>query len=108
MSLRHRLEWKKLARKIFKEINQCLTYAGVLLKEGTLVDATIIEASTSTDNEMGERDTEMHQAKKCNQRHFGMKAHISVDARAGITHNFTTTPAHEHDLNQAGLLPIWR
>jgi transposase, IS5 family len=81
-----------------------LTEAGVLLKESTLVDATIIEAPTSTKNKSGERDPEMHQAKKGNQWHFGLKAHIGVDARTGITHSFTTTPAHEHDLNQAGQL----
>jgi IS5 family transposase len=73
----------------------------VLLKEGTLVDATIIEAPTSTKNKAGKRDPEMHQTKKGNQWHFGMKAHIGVDARTGITHSFTTTAANEHDLNQA-------
>jgi len=104
MNFRHLLERKKLAREIFKEVNQWLTEAGVLLKEGTLVDATIIEAPTSTKNKSGERDPEMHQAKKGNQWHFGLKAHIGVDARTGITHSFTTTPAHEHDLNQAGQL----
>ena len=104
MNFRHLLERKKLAREIFKEVNQWLTEAGVLLKEGTLVDATIIEAPTSTKNKSGERDPEMHQAKKGNQWHFGLKAHIGVDARTGITHSFTTTPGHEHDLNQAGQL----
>ncbi|NVK02628.1 MAG: IS5 family transposase [Oceanospirillaceae bacterium] len=106
MNFRHLLERKKLARKIFKEVNQWLTEAGVLLKEGTLMDATIIEAPTSTMNKSGERDPEMYQTKKGNQWHFGLKAHIGVDARTGITHSFTTTPAHEHehDLNQAGQL----
>ncbi len=104
MNFRHLLERKKLARKIFKEVNQWLTDAGVLLKEGTLVDATIIEAPTSTKNKSGERDPDMHQTKKGNAWHFGMKAHIGVDARTGITHSFTTTAANEHDLNQAGLL----
>lgn len=104
MNFRHLLERKKLARKIFKEVNQWLTEAGVLLKEGTLVDATIIEAPTSTKNKSGERDPEMHQTKKGNQWHFGMKAHIGVDARTGITHSFTTTAANEHDLNQAAEL----
>ena len=104
MNFRHLLERKKLARKIFREVNQWLTDAGVLLKEGTLVDATIIEAPTSTKNKSGERDPEMHQTKKGNQWHFGMKAHIGVDARTGITHSFTTTAANEHDLNQASEL----
>ena len=104
MNLRHLLERKKLARKIFREVNQWLTDAGILLKEGTLVDATIIEAPTSTKNKSGERDPEMHQTKKGHQWHFGMKAHIGVDARTGITHSFTTTAANEHDLNQASEL----
>ena len=104
MNFRHLLERKGLARKLFKEVNQWLTEAGVLLKEGTLVDATIIEAPTSTKNKAGERDPEMHQTKKGNEWHFGLKAHIGVDARTGITHSFTTTAANEHDLNQAGNL----
>ncbi|MGI1669603.1 MAG: IS5 family transposase [Neptuniibacter sp.] len=66
-----------------------------------LLDATIIEAPSSTKNKTGERDPEMHQTKKGNQWHFGMKAHIGVDARTGLTHSFTTTAANEHDLNQA-------
>lgn len=74
------------------------------VKKGTLAEATIIEAPTSTKNKSGERDPEMHQAKKGNQWHFGMKAHIGVDARTVITHSFTTTPAHEHDLNQTDQL----
>ncbi len=65
------------------------------------MDATIIEAPTSIKNKAGERDPEMHQTKKGNQWHFGMKAHIGVDARTGLTHSFTTTAANEHDLNQA-------
>jgi len=90
MNFRHLLERKKLARKIFREVNQWLT--------------DIIEAPTSTKNKSGERDPEMHQTKKGNQWHFGMKAHIGVDARTGITHSFTTTAANEHDLNQASEL----
>ena len=104
MNFRHLLERKGLARKLFNEVDQWLTEANVLLKEGTLVDATIIEAPTSTKNQSGERDPEMHQTKKGNEWHFGMKAHIGVDARTGITHSFTTTAANEHDLNQAGHL----
>lgn len=68
------------------------------------MDATIIEAPSSTKNKSEERDPEMHQAKKGNQWHFGMKAHIGVDARTGLTHSFTTTAANEHDLNQAEYL----
>lgn len=101
MNFRHLLERHGLAHKLFDEVSTWLSEAGVLIKEGTLLDATIIEAPGSTKNKAGERDPEMHQTKKGNQWHFGMKAHIGVDARTGLTHSFTTTAANEHDLNQA-------
>ena len=104
MNFRHLLEKHNLGRAIFEEINRWLTDAGILLREGTLVDATIIEAPTSTKNKAKQRDPEMHQTKKGNQWHFGMKAHIGVDARTGLTHSLTTTAANEHDLNQASEL----
>lgn len=74
------------------------------MKQGTLVDATLIEAPCSTKNKRGERDGEMHQTKKGNQWYFGMKAHIGVDAKSGLTHSLETTAANEHDLNQVGNL----
>lgn len=101
MNFRHLLERHGLTRQLFEEVSTWLSEAGVLLREGTLMDATIIEAPSSTKNQQGERDPERHQAKKGNQWHFGMKAHIGVDARTGLTHSFTTTAANEHDLNQA-------
>ncbi len=104
MNFRHLLERHGLARKIFEEVSNWLSEAGVLVKEGTLLDATIIEAPSSTKNKTGKRDPEMHQTKKGSQWYFGMKAHIGVDARTGLTHSLTTTAAHEHDLNQAGHL----
>lgn len=104
MNFRHLLERHGLGRHIFEEVNNWLTDAGVLLKEGTLMDATIIEAPSSTKNKVGERDPEMHQTKKGNLWHFGMKAHIGVDARTGLTHSLETTAANEHDLNPAGRL----
>lgn len=104
MNFRHLLEKHSLGRAIFQEINCWLTEAGVVLREGTLVDATIIEAPTSTKNRLKQRDPDMHQTKKGNQWHFGMKAHIGVDARTGLTHSLTTTAANEHDLNQADQL----
>lgn len=104
MNFRHLLERHGLGRQIFEEVNSWLTEAGVLVKEGTLMDATIIEAPSSTKNKTGERDPEMHQTKKGNLWHFGMKAHIGVDARTGLTHSLETTAANEHDLNQAELL----
>jgi IS5 family transposase len=104
LKFRHLLERHDLARQIFEEVKQWLSEAGVLLKEGSLADATIIEAPSFTKNKAGARDPEMHQAKKGNQWHFGMKAHIGVDARTGITHSFSTTATNEHDLNQADQL----
>lgn len=100
MNFRHLLEKHQLSRKIFDEVNQWLADANVFLKEGTLVDATIIDAPSSTKNKTGTRDPEMHQTKKGNQYYFGMKAHIGVDARLGTVHSFSTTPANEHDITQ--------
>lgn len=70
-----------------------------MMTQGTLVDATIIEAPGSTKNKNNERDPDMHQTKKGNQWYFGMKAHIGVDAKSGLTHTLVTTAANEHDLN---------
>lgn len=77
------LEANDLAEDIFKQVNAHLARKGLLLKRGSIVDATIIAAPSSTKNESGERDPEMHQTKKGNQWHFGMKAHIGVDADSG-------------------------
>ncbi len=98
MNFRHLLEIHNLARAIFTDVNQWLTESGIILKEGSLVDATIIEAPTSTKNKQGQRDPEIHQTRKGNQWYFGMKAHIGVDARTGLNHSLTTTAANEHDL----------
>ena len=72
----------------------------LLLKKGSIVDATIIPAPSSTKNEEGERDPEMHQTKKGNRWHFGMKAHIGVDADSGLVHTVITTAANEADVEQ--------
>ncbi len=104
MNFRHLLEQHQLARQLFKTINRWLAEAGVMMTQGTLVDATIIEAPSSTKNKEQQRDPEMHQTKKGNQWHFGMKAHIGVDAKSGLTHSLVTTAANEHDLNQPGNL----
>lgn len=104
MNFRHLLEQHQLARQLFKTINRWLAEAGVMMTQGTLVDATIIEAPSSTKNKEHQRDPEMHQTKKGNQWHFGMKAHIGVDAKSGLTHSLVTTAANEHDLNQLGNL----
>jgi IS5 family transposase len=76
----------------------------LLLREGTVVDATIIAAPCSTKNKKGERDPEMHQTKKGNQWHFGMKAHIGADAESGLVHTLVTTPANTNDVTQAHAL----
>ncbi|QIF44166.1 IS5 family transposase [Aeromonas veronii] len=104
MNFRHLLEQRRLARQLFDAVNQWLSDAGIMMKQGTLVDATLIEAPCSTNNKRGERDGEMHQTKKGNQWYFGMKAHIGVDAKSGLTHTLETTAANEHDLNQVGNL----
>lgn len=75
-----------------------------MLKTGTVVDATIIAAPSSTKNKSGDRDPEMHQAKKGNQWHFGMKAHIGVDAESGLVHTVIGTAANVNDVTQAAQL----
>ena len=100
MNFRHLLEMHKLTRQLFKTVNQWLSDCGVMMTQGTLVDATIIEAPSSTKNKKNERDPDMHQTKKGNEWRFGMKAHIGVDAKSGLTHTLVTTAANEHDLNQ--------
>lgn len=72
-----------------------------MLRQGVIIDATIISAPCSVKNKSSQRDPEMHQARKGNQWYFGMKAHIAVDAATGLTEKVMTTAANEHDLNQA-------
>lgn len=74
------------------------------MREGTIVDAIIIAAPTPTKNAEGQRDPEMHQVKKGNEWHYGMKMHIDVDDRLGLIHSITTTPANEHDITQVDKL----
>ena len=87
LKFRRLLETHQLTQKIFTAINQHLSEKGLLLKEGTIVDATLIAAPPSTKNREGKRDPDMHQSKKGNQWHFGMKAHIGVDAASGLVHS---------------------
>ena len=101
LHFRHLLERHQLGQGLFAEIKDHLEEQGVRLREGTIVDATIIEAPSSTKNRTGERDPEMRQAKKGNQYHFGMKLHIGVDARTGVAHSLSATPANVHDVTQA-------
>ena len=78
-----------------------LQSAGLLLRQGTIVDATIISAPSSTKNSTGERDPEMHQSKKGNQWYFGMKADVGVDAESGLVHSVIGTPANVADVTKA-------
>ena len=104
LRFRHLLEKHRLAPQVLATINVGLAHQGLLLKPGTVVDATIIAAPSSTKNSSGERDPEMHQAKKGNQWHFGMKAHIGVDAGSGLVHSVVGTAANVNDVTQAGAL----
>ena len=101
LHFRHLLERRQLGQGLFEEIQGHLAEQGVRLREGTIVDATIIEAPSSTKNRTGQRDPEMRQVKKGNQWHFGMKLHTGVDARTGSVHSFSTTSANVHDVTEA-------
>ena len=104
LRFRHLLEEHELSPKILQVINAKLAAHGLLLKTGTVVDATLIAAPSSTKNKFGERDPEMHQAKKGNQWHFGMKAHIGVDAESGLVHTVIGTAANVNDVTQGHAL----
>jgi IS5 family transposase len=94
---RHLLERHGLGAKIFERVNGYLESRGVKIGTGTIVDATLIEAPASTKNQSGERDPEMHQTRKGNQWHFGMKAHVGVDAETRLVHSMTATAANVAD-----------
>ena len=104
LKFRRLLETHQLTESIFTAINAHLAEQGLLLRAGTIVDATIIAAPSSTKNQDGKRDIEMHQTKKGNQWHFGMKAHIGVDAQSGLVHSVIGTAANVHDVTQAQAL----
>ena len=104
LRFRHRLEKHKLAEQILATVNDILTQRGLLLKTGTVVDATLIAAPTSTKNKSKERDPEMHSSKKRNQWYFGMKAHIGADAESGLVHTVRGTAGHVHDITEANSL----
>ncbi len=99
LRFRHLLEKHCLSESIFKQIRTLLEQKRLLLKSGTIVDATIIEAPPSTKNEDQARDPEMHQTRKGGEWHFGMKAHVGTDKR-GIVHSLTTTAANVADVSQ--------
>ena len=100
LNFRRLLETHDLAPKILERVNAHLARKGQSLKAGTIVDATIIAAPSSTRNKDGQRDPEMHQTKKGNQWHFGMKAHIGVDDESGLVHHVECTAANVADVTQ--------
>ena len=101
---RHLLEDNKIGEKMFGSIRNVLEQNGYMMKGGTIVDATILSAPSSTKNKSGERDTEMHQTRKGNQWFFGMKCHVGVDAGTGYVHTIEATAANVHDINVAAQL----
>ncbi len=100
LQFRRLLEQHDLTKKLFDAVNAGLSAAGLMMREGTIADATIIAAPPSVKNEANARDPDMHQTKKGNQWHFGMKAHIGVDAESGLVHTVVGTAANEADVTQ--------
>jgi transposase, IS5 family len=97
LNFRHLLEIHALTKAVFEAVAEDLETRGVLVRGGTIVDATLIAASPSTKNAAGQRDPEMRSSKKGNQWHFGMKAHIGVDAKSGLVHTAGVTSGSVHD-----------
>ena len=104
LRFRHVLEECKLAERILATVNLLLCAKGLMLRSGTVVDATLISAPSSTKNASGERDPEMHQSKKGQQWFFGMKAHIGVDADSGLVHTVRGTSGNVNDVVEANSL----
>jgi len=104
LRFRHVLEKNKLAERILATVNLLLGAKGLMLRSGTVVDATLISAPSSTKNASGERDPEMHQSKKGQQWFFGMKAHIGVDADSGLVHTVRGTSGNVNDVVEANSL----
>jgi len=100
LKFRRLLEKHNLTRRIFDEINGHLASKGLMMREGTIVDATLIAAPPSTKNRDERRDPEMHQSKKGKNWFFGMKAHIGVDAKSGLAHTLVTTAGNVSDVTQ--------
>ncbi len=104
LHFRHLLEENGLNKLFFHAINQVMEASGHMMRGGTIVDATIIDAPSSTKNAEKKRDPEMHQTKKGGQWSFGMKCHIGVDAGSGLVHTVEVTAANEHDITVASRL----
>lgn len=99
---RHLMEKHNLGDQLFHLVNEYLRESGLKLSRGTIVDATIIHAPSSTKNQKKERDPDMRQTKKGNQWYFGMKAHIGVDRRTRLIHSVVATAANVHDSTVLG------
>ena len=104
LRFRHRLEKHKLADQILSTVNDLLEQRGLLLRVGTAVDATLIAAPSSTKNKDKARDPEMHSSQKGNEWHFGMKAHIGVDADSGLVHTVRGTSGNVADVTEGNSL----
>jgi IS5 family transposase len=104
LHFRHLLEKHELGAKLFEAQNRIFDEQGWIMRGGSIVDATIIAAPSSTKNATGTRDPQMHQTRKGNQWYFGMKAHAGVDAGTGYVHSVTVTGANVHDLDEAANL----
>jgi transposase, IS5 family len=104
LNFRHWLERHDLAKGLFDEVGAMLKERGLLMRQGTIVDATIIAAASSTKNKQKARDPEMHQTRKGNQWHFGMKAHVGVDVASGLVHTVVGTAANKADITQTAAL----
>lgn len=104
LQFRHLLERHELTKRIFEEVGALLAQKKLTLREGTIVDATMIAAPSSTKNERKERDPQMHQSKKGNQWYFGMKAHLGVDVDSGLAHSVSVTAANVSDIAQTHAL----
>ena len=104
LAFRHLLEKHDLGQPIFETVKAHLKQRGMAMKQGTIIDASLISAPSSTKNKTGERDPEMHQTKKGNQWFYGMKVHIGVDKDSGLMHSVETTSANVHDITRAAQL----
>lgn len=104
LKFRHLIEKNRLGEKIFADVNARLESAGLIMHGGTIVDATLIAAPPSIKNRERKRDPEMHQTKKGNEWHFGMKVHAGVDAGSGYVHTITGTAANVHDITETSKL----
>jgi IS5 family transposase len=99
LHFRRMMEESKIGEQLFRAINYVIEQSGYMMRGGTIVDATIINAPSSTKNADKSRDPEMHQTKKGNEWRFGMKCHAGVDAGSGLVHTISVTAANVHDIN---------